>query len=368
MQKIILRLDLNVPLSQKGDRLLETSKIDTVLPEIKKLLLKNKVTILSHLGQGKKTQTLAPIEKYLREQLTQKENGNLTVLENVRFLKGETAKINTKEWRKTTQYLASLGDVYIDDAFPVMHRAEASIVGLPKFLKKEGKKVALGEYSKKEIHYLTQTLNLAKNKKVKTLLILSGIKIETKLPLIKKFLALGAKVFLSGGNANQVLKEVLNYSLGQSYYDKSFHLTAKLKNYLAKEIKKGNLLLPSDVILKDGRVELITKLKKQDFIADIGPTTLAILKQNILLSENIILNGPLGIYEENFVSGTLAIFKFLKENSKKKNILIGGGDTLVLVKKANLKEETHFHISLAGGAMLEFLTQDGKLPGILALQ
>lgn len=366
MKKIILRVDFNVPL--KANKILDTTKIDTIIPEIKALLKRNSVVILSHLGNGKKTDSLLPISTYLRTKLSKEENTRLKIEENTRWIKGETAKPNSPEYNRTIKHFALLGEEYIDDAFPVMHRAQASIVGLPKLFKKEGKVVKLGDYSKKEIKHLTKSLNLAKNKKNKTLLILSGVKTETKLPLIKKFLAIGAKVFVGGGNANQIIKDILNFKIGKSYYDHNFHFSKRDIAYLKNKIKTKQLLLPVDVILKNNKVELINKLKKDDYIADIGPTTLAILDQEINRANNIIMNGPLGIYQDGFDKGTISILKRLAKNEKDKNILIGGGDTIALIKKIKLKEDKNIHISLAGGAMLEFLTKDGKLPGIIALK
>lgn len=365
MKKIILRLDLNVPIDKKGN-ILETERIDVVLSEIKNLSQKNKVVILSHLGKGAKEDSLEPVEKYVRKKLTKKENENISFLENVRFQKGETAKKTSKEFKEAAKYFASLGDIYINDAFATMHRSHASIVGIPEIFKKQNKKTALGDLSKKEIKNLEKSLKLSQNIKNNTLLILSGAKISTKLPLIERFLKLKAKVFVGGGIANQILKDILNIEIGKSFVEKDFKLNGSQKQILLKAVKEGNLILPVDAILKNNKVEFIEKLKKQDFIADIGPTTLALLKLEIEKSKNIIMNGPLGLYEEDFSAGTVAVLKELKKN--KGNILIGGGDTLVLAKKMKLKSEKNIVISTAGGAMLEFLTNDGKLPGVLALK
>lgn len=364
MKKIILRLDLNVPISKDG-KILETERIDVVIPEIKKLSLKNKIIILSHLGKGEKKDSLKPVENYLRKKLNKKENENVKILENVRFQKGETAAKNSKEFKETTNYFASLGDSYINDAFATMHREHASIVGIPEIFKKEKKKVSLGDLSKREIKSLEKTLKLAKNKKSKTLMILSGAKISTKLPLIKKFLDLDAKVFVGGGMANQILKDVFNLEIGTSFYEKDFKLSSALKKDLEKAVKNKQLILPVDAILKNKKVEAVEKLKKSDYIADIGPATFAILKKEIEKSGNIILNGPLGLYEDGFEMGTVAVLKELKKLTN--NVLIGGGDTLVLAKKLKMSLKNNIFVSTAGGAMLAYLIKDGKLPGLLAL-
>lgn len=364
MKKIILRLDLNVPI-EKENKILETARIDAVLPEIKNLSKKNKLIILSHLGRGEKKDSLKPVENYLRKKLTKQENENVEVLENVRFWKGEAAVKNSKEFKEASKEFASLGDIYINDAFATMHREHASIVGIPKIFKKEKKKVDIGELSKREIKEIEKSLKLAKNKNKKTLLILSGAKISTKLPLINKFLDLGATVFVGGGIANQIFKDILNLEIGKSFFEKNFKISTVLEKKILKAIKNKQLVLPCDVILKNKKVETVENLQTTDYMADIGPTTFAILKKEIEKAENIILNGPLGLYEEGFESGTLAILKNLK--NKKINILIGGGDTLVLTKKLKMSSKDNLFLSTAGGAMLEYLAKDGKLPGLLAL-
>ncbi len=366
MKKIILRLDLNVPI--KDGKILDTRRIDVVLNDIKNLLKnkKHEIIILSHIGKGEKNNIILPIEKYLRKKLNKEENQRLKIHENIRFIKGEIAKVGNKEYNDAVKYFSSLGEEYINDAFSVLHRDNASIVGLPKSFIKEKRSVKMGEYTKKEIKNLEKSLEFAKNPKNKTLLILSGAKISTKLPLIKKFLSLKAKIFIAGGIANQIFKEVLNIEIGKSFIENDFEINEKDKNIFLKEIKNKNIILPIDAILKDNQVKIIEGIKKDDYISDIGPATFAILKKEIKESKNIIMNGPLGIYEDDFNAGTIATLKELKKN--KVNILIGGGDTLVLVKKVKIKDEKNIYISTAGGAMLEFLAKDGKLPGILALK
>lgn len=250
-----------------------------------------------------------------------------------------------------------------------MHRDNASILGVPEIFKKEHKKIKIGENSKKEIKIINKFLKLIKNKKQKenkNLLILGGVKISTKLPLIKKFILLGGKVFLGGGIANQIFKEVLDFEIGKSFIEKDFTINKSLKNFFLKEIKNENIILPVDLILKNKNIILSEKIKKGDFVADLGPASFAILKKMISESKNIIMNGPFGLYQDGFTSGTLAILKELKKSSAE--ILIGGGDTLFLIKELKIKNKKNLYISSAGGAMLEFLIKDGKLPGITALK
>ncbi len=366
MKKIILRLDLNVPIDFNKNKILETERIDSVISEIKDLSNKNHITILSHLGKGEKKDSLIPVEKYIRKKLNKIENQNTQFLENVRWQKGETETENSKEFVIASRYFSSFGDIYINDAFASMHRPHASIVGIAKIFKKENKKVILGELAKKEIKNLGKALKLTEKKNNNTLLILSGAKISTKLPLIKKFLEMNTKVFVAGGIANQILKDILKISIGKSYFEEDFKISKSEIEFLKKKIINKELLLPIDAIINSNKVENISKIKENEIISDIGPASFAILKNEILSSKNIIMNGPLGIYEKDFIYGTVATLKEIKKS--KANIIIGGGDTLVLTKKLKMNSKDNIFISTGGGAMLEFLAKDGKLVGIEALK
>ena len=289
-------------------------------------------------------------------------------------MNGEKSDKKSKEFVEASRYFAELGDEYIDDAFSVMHREDASIVGTPNYFKKVLKKknkIKIGEVAKKEIIALNKSLSILKNKTKKSLAILSGAKISTKLPLIEKFLKIKSKIFVAGGIINQILKDILNLNIGESFYEKDFKMTEKQKSFLLKNIEKKNIILLTDILTSNKEVKLIGEIEKGDNICDIGPISLAILKNKINEADNIIMNGPLGIYEEGFSKTTELTIKelvSLSEN-KKKNILIGGGDTLFFTKKLKLHSgingsNKNLYISTAGGAMLEFLLKDGKLPGI----
>jgi len=380
IQTILLRLDLNVPFDKNSNSILETEKIEAVIPEIKKLAEKNKVIVISHLGKGEKKDSIRPIAEYIRNKLSKKINDNLTILENTRWLPGETTKENSKEFLSTSRFLAEMGDKYINDAFAALHRPHASIIGIPKIFREEKyknlnkknliNKIQVGQLVKFEIKNLNKNLN--KIKKEKTLIILSGSKISAKLPLIKKFLINeNVRVFVSGGIANQILKDVLNYNIGLSFFEINFQLSAKEKEFLQEKIVKGRLILPIDVLLQDNQEKHINAIHLRDRIVDLGRESISTLKSIILENKNIIFNGPLGIYEEGFTVATKEILESLKElaiKNQKVLITIGGSDTLIFIKKLRITSVENIFISTGGGAMLEYLANDGDLPGLKVLQ
>jgi len=379
-QTILLRLDLNVPVDKNSNTILETEKIEAIIPEIKKLAEKNKVVVMSHLGQGEKKDSIRPIAEYIRNKLSEKINNNLTILENTRWLPGETAKENSLEFLQTSRFLAEMGDKYINDNFASLHRQHASIIGIPKIFREEkykklnqkalANKIQIGQLVKLEIKNLNKNLN--RIKKEKTLIVLSGSKISTKLPLIKQFLVNeNVRVFVSGGIANQILKDVLNYNIGLSFFETNFHLSEKDKEFLQEKIVKGRLILPTDVLLQDSQEKHINAIHLRDRIVDLGRESISRLKSIILENKNIILNGPLGIYEEGFTVATKEILESLKElamQNKKVLITIGGGDTLIFIKKLRITSVKNIFISTGGGAMLEYLANNGNLPGLKVLK
>ena len=364
-KKILFRADFNVPI--KENKILETERIDILIPEIKNLLKNNFLTILSHLGKGEEKDNLKIVEIYLRKKLNKQENKNLQILENTRWQKGEKSDIKSPEYLETSKYFSKFGEIFINDAFSVCHRNDASIVGITKIFKKERKKIFMGELMKKEILNLNKFLKNLKNKNSQTLAILSGAKISSKLPLIEKFLKMKSKIFIGGAMANQIYKDVLNKNIGSSFYEKDFILNQKLKDLLLKNLKNKNILLNIDFLNQKQEVNILENIQKDENILDIGPATLYILKKEIEKSKNIILNGPVGKYEDGFSLGSINILKELNKMNNK-NILIGGGDTLSMVKKIKILNKKNLYISTSGGAMLEYILKNGKLPGIDALK
>jgi len=359
-KRVLLRLGLNATI--ENGKVMGGYRIKQVIPTIK--YLKNngaKVIILGHIGRGGK-ENLKPIAKYVNRRtkvgfIPNIHNKNLpTILEN---MKNSTAVIldnlrsDTGEEENSmifAKYLASFGDVYVNDAFSVSHRKHASIVLLPKLLPSY-----IGFQFEREIKHLSVAMNPPRP----FLFVLGGAKSSTKIPLMKKFLKEADSVFVGGALANNFFKE-MGCEVGRSLVDKdSFNLKPLLKN------KK--LILPVDVVVGtkgNKKVKLPCELIKNDIISDAGPETVKILESIVSKSKFILWNGPLGNYENGFDKGTSDLLKILAKSTEK--TIIGGGDTLTVAFNLKLHNKFTF-VSTGGGAMLDFLA-DGKLPGIKAIE
>ncbi len=357
-KRVLIRLDLNVPINNKGE-ILNTNRIDSTI-ETLKLLSTNgaKTIIISHLGEDK--QSLSIIAEYLSntipffsfENATDKEivknrvnnisNGDILLLENIRMFDGEIE--NTKDF---SFWLASLGDIYINNAFSVSHRKHASIVGVPEYLISY-----FGPLFEKEVNNLSKVLK----PKHPSLLLLSGAKINTKLPLIKHYLDMNVFVFVGGAMVHNIFLE-LGYSIGDSLFSKEYSVPDSVLNH-------PNLIIPTDVILDDGETYDVKNIPSGKKIVDTGKKTVEMLKKKMETMNTVIMNGPLGIYEEGWKYGTEMT---LTNMSSQKNAftVIGGGDTITVLDSLPNKLDFSF-ISLGGGAMLDFLA-NGSLVGIDAV-
>ncbi|MBI3634464.1 MAG: phosphoglycerate kinase [Candidatus Yonathbacteria bacterium] len=361
-KKIILRLDFNVPLN--NGKISETMRIDRALPTIEYLVKKKaRVIIISHIGKDASS-SLKPVVNYLNRKIKvgfvpdfRKENarkvvdrlpeGGVVVFENLRLDERETS--NDSVFAK---YLASFGDIYINDAFAVSHRAHASTVGITKYLPSY-----IGFLIEDEL----KNLSLALSPKHPFLFILGGAKFETKMPLLKKFMKSADHIFIGGVLANDFFRD-RGFVTGKSFVDTyDFKLTPLLK--------KGKIILPKDVIVtnathKKGIVKEIGALTSEDSIVDIGPETIKLLALILKKVKLILWNGPLGYYEGGFDKGTIELLNAITKT--KATSLIGGGDTAVIVEKLKIKNKISF-ISTGGGATLDYLV-DGKLVGIEAVK
>jgi len=361
-KKIILRADLNVPMS--GGKILDDFRIKKVVPTILYLQKKGaKVIIISHLGDDGSA-SLLPISQAIKKHIktiefiktpifsdeTEKrinslKNGDIILLENLRTETGE--KKNSPSFARA---LSRYGEIYVNDAFSVSHREHASVVGITKYL---------SGYA--GLQFVSEVENLSKafNAKHPFLFILGGAKFETKIPLVKKFLRSADNIFIGGAIANDFFR-VKGYEVGVSLVESgNFQVPAILKS--------KNLILPIDVIVTKNQKNRVTKpsdVSPDENIVDIGPQSILILKDLINKAGFVLWNGPLGKYENGFGSSTEEILKIISK-CKAENV-IGGGDTVALISKLKTESKLGF-VSTGGGAMLEFLAK-GTLPGIRALK
>lgn len=379
-KKVLLRVDYNVPLD-KNLKITDDTRIIQTLETINLLLQnKNKIIIISHLGRPEKRDanfSLKPVAKRLQELLPNNkitlvddflkiatvtafprdDKSEILLLENIRFYKDE--ENNDLVFAKK---LSSLGDIYVNDAFAVSHRSDASIVGIPKFIP-----AYAGLLLKKEINSLSKLLQKPANPYIA---IISGIKTETKIPVILKFIEIADTLILGGGVAHTFLK-AKGVKIGQSIFDPNEIEIAKQIIQKANDYHK-QIILPIDVICAKDRNEKsgisyeINNIPANLTACDIGTQTINIFSQYIAGAKTIVWNGPMG-YIENpvFTNGTNSIYAAII-NSPHSFSVIGGGDTLkAITDKQSLSQISY--VSTGGGAMLEFI-EKGTLPGIRALE
>jgi phosphoglycerate kinase len=378
-KKVLLRVDFNVTL--KSDfSIADDFRIARAVPTIEKLLASNNILIiLSHLGKpkGRDPQfslkpVVADLQKYLPnhkillvqtlEEAKEKATDSNTIifLENVRFFEGENK--NDPEFSKQ---LASLADIYVNDAFGVCHREVASVVGIPKLLPSYG-----GLLLKKEIEMLDQ---ITQNPEHPVVAIMGGAKVSTKIQLISRLAEIADHLLVGGGLANTFFA-AKGYSLGTSFYEKDEKAHADNLLKLSDE-KKTELVLPVDVIIgdknnPDGNDEVVKpdaiKPDETRGILDIGPETEALWSRIINNAKTIVWNGPVGYIEHPvFRRGTDFLYYAITQNSQAVSV-VGGGETLTAISKKEYLDKIT-HISTGGGAMLEYI-EKGTLAGIEELK
>lgn len=371
-KKVLLRVDFNVPISNGS--VTNGIKIQQSLPTLKFLLAnKNRLIIISHLKNPENRTveySLAPVIKKLQKYLPEykidlvndftnadknifekQTNSQILLLENIRFYPQE--KTQDMEFAKQ---LASLGEVYVNDAFGVCHRSDTSITVIPKLLPSYG-----GLLLKKEIKSISQIINDPKKPFVA---ILGGSKISTKLHLLDKLIGLADYLLLGGGLANTLLA-AQEHEVGTSLYEASEKQHSLNLINLGVE-KNTKLIFPVDVVTEKNEVKNINEVSSEDKIVDIGPKTQLEFTDIIEQANTIVWNGPMGYFEDQrFKKGTDAICKAIVNNNHTTSI-VGGGETITaLENQENIEKITH--ISTGGGAMLEFI-EKGTLPGIEALK
>jgi phosphoglycerate kinase len=379
-KKILLRLDLNVPLDK--EKISDTTRIDKILPTLKFLNeQKAKIIILSHVGRprGKvlKELSLKPICENLQEQLglsvklisqniNEIKNKNffdnfnekILMLENIRFYAEEEKNDN-----KFARHLASLGDLYVNDAFSCSHRAHASIVEISKFLPSfSGLQLDL------EINALTKiTSEITKP----ITCIIGGSKISTKIEIIKNLIPKFDNIIIVGGMANNFI-EYFGHNIGKSIKEKNCAPIIEEIISLSKK-EKCEITYPEDVLVSKDlngscKKKELNEILDDEMILDIGPKTIDKVTNIINSSNTILWNGPAGYFENpNFANGSIEIAKAIINNNKLNKIfsVVGGGDTVSLLNSINAVDSFNF-VSTAGGAFLEYL-EGKKLPGITAL-
>jgi len=340
--RVIVRLDLNVPV--QNNNVIDDFRIKKSLPLIEYLYKKGaQLILISHI-ETKDNPTLEPIAKHLKtlgidcffeknyKKVLSSKN-RIILLENLRNNEGEK-----KNDKKFARELASLGDIYVNEAFPVSHREHASVCAITEFIPSYA-----GFQFQEEVKHLSSAFN----PEHPFLFILGGAKFETKLPLIEKFMSIADRIFVGGALANNFFKEQ-GKDIGDS-------LVSKENFNLKKFLDTNKILLPIDSIMKDG------------IIFDAGMETVELLKKEIDKAKFILWNGPLGAYETGYRASTLQLAEILEEaTSKGSKTILGGGDTIATISELNLQDKFTF-VSTGGGAMLDFLAK-GTLPGIEALE
>ncbi len=379
-KKVLLRLDLNVPL--ENGKICDTTRIDKILPTLNFLLQqKAQIIILSHVGRPKgkiiKELSLEPIRKDLEKKLNvtiklilenvnqiknkkffNKFNEKILILENIRFYFEEE-----KNDLKFAKQLATLGDIYVNDAFSCSHRSHASIYQLPKFLP---------SFSGLQLDLEINALNRITHEITKPVTcIIGGSKISTKINIIKNLIPKFDNIIIVGGMANNFI-EFFGNNIGKSIIEiNSKEIVEQIISLSKKEDCK--ITFPEDVLVSKNlngspQIKELDQIIFDDMILDIGPKTIQNIKNIIDKSKTILWNGPAGYFENpNFANGSIQIAKKIVENNNSNKIfsVVGGGDTVSLLNKLNVVSSFNF-VSTAGGAFLEYL-EGKKLPGINAL-
>ena len=379
-KRVLIRVDFNVPLKEGVVK--DDTRIRAALPTIEYILSQKgaSLVVMSHFGRpkGKKNPefSMAPIGKRFAELLgkpvkvapdvigpeVEKEvkalkAGEVLLLENVRFYPDEEA--NNPDYAKA---LASYGDVYVNDAFGTAHRAHASTEGVAHFLPSYA-----GFLIEKEVKFMAPLLE---NPEHPFVAIIGGAKVSSKIGVLQSLLRTCDTMVIGGGMAYTFLT-VQGHKVGKSLVESDYLDTARDFLKAAAE-KKVNVILPVDHIAAEAFEEnaapvAVDGIDIPDNLMgmDVGPKTIALIKDAVSKAKSVVWNGPLGVFEfDSFAKGTLDIAKAVADC--KGTTVVGGGDSVAAVNKFGLADKLS-HVSTGGGASLEFL-QGLPLPGIVALQ
>lgn len=385
-KRVLVRCDFNVPM--KDGKITDDNRIVAALPTIKKLIDNGgRVILCSHLGKPKGAYkpelTLAPVAVRLSELLGKDvkfaadqevvganakaaaaamQDGDVVLLENTRFRPEEE-----KNGEAFSKELASLCDIYVNDAFGTAHRAHCSTVGVTEFVKEN----AVGYLMLKEIEYLG---NAVESPARPFVAILGGAKVADKLAVISNLLEKCDVLIIGGGMAYTFLK-AQGLNVGKSLVDDSkLDYCKEMLDKAAKLNKK--LLLPVDTAVADAFPDPIDakiafkyvdadKMSDNDMGLDIGPKTVALFTEAVKSAKTVVWNGPMGVFENpELAKGTYAVAQALAETDA--ITVVGGGDSTAAVKKLGFADKMT-HVSTGGGASLEYL-EGRELPGVAAIQ
>mgnify|MGYP000882960872 FL=1 len=379
-KKVIVRVDLNVPM--KDGVITEVSRIMKILPTLKLLIQKEaKIIILSHIGRPKgkvvNGMTLEPVSKKLSSLLNSEvlfnknkinektlidinkiPDGSIMMMENIRFYDEEE-----KNEDSFSKKIASLGDIYVNDAFSCSHRAHSSIEGITKHIQSYCGLQFIEEVNalKRITSEITRPVTC----------IIGGSKISTKIKIISNLIKDFDNIVIVGGMGNAMLKNT-GVDIGKSVCDEGYK---DLVQEILKKSKTHNcqIYYPLDVVVSKtldgkGMIKEINEVNNDEMILDIGPKTITSINNIIEKSNTVLWNGPAGYFENpNFANGTKKILEIIADKKAKNKIyaVAGGGETVAVINKFEKLESFNF-VSTAGGAFLEYL--EGKeLPGIRAL-
>lgn len=370
---VFLRVDYNVAISQ--GKIQDDFRLRASLPTINLLRSRGaRLIIASHLGDPKgmaqAEYSLKPVAGRLRKLLktpvkfigavkgprvkaavSRLGSGDILMLENLRFEQGELD--NEESFAKE---LAALADIYVNDAFAVSHRRQASVAAIKKFIP---------AYAGLLVEQEVRALNKVLKPKKPLVVVMGGAKISTKAPLISKLYSEADAILLGGGLANNFLK-YQGREIGLSLFDKDSLLY--VKKYFSRNKLKAKIILPLDLVVQDkkGRVRVAFPgdVKKNEAIFDIGPATIGLYAKHINKAQTLVWNGPLGKFEENsFKQGTLSVARLIAARSQGRAYgLIGGGETVTALNLTKMSEYVDW-VSTAGGAMLSYLGGE-KMPGL----
>ena len=372
-KKVLIRCDFNVPMN--NGKIEDDTRIVASLRTIKYALRNNaKVILLSHLGkvkteEDKISNSLYPVAEKLSSYLDKQvlfspdtrsskltemvdnlKDGDVLLIENTRF-EDVLGKKETNCDEKLSKYWASLGDIFINDAYGTCHRAHASVVGIPKYLPS-----GVGFLVEKEVQKLD---NILKSDTHPFVAILGGKKVDDKISLTQSLLEKCDKLLIGGAMSFTFLK-ALGYNTGSSIVSDDYVEFAKemINKY------EDKIVLPVDFVLETTTKD-IKDFSDGDIGYDIGSKSIKLFEKELDSARRVIINGPMGLFEDvKYQNGTKSIFKYLDKNKIK--TLIGGGDSAAAVNKLGF-DDAFYHVSTGGGATIKYI-EKGSLVGIDAIE